>query len=164
MFGLSWGQIIIIVLVGLFVVGPERIPTATTWVVESLRKVRTMAAGAQSELRSQVGPELEELRRQVADLQSLKEFKDLRALRDLNPRTIIGKNILGDQFSGGISGFLGLNGEAGVGSSGAGSNGVGLDGAGSNGVGSAAAGPASARRPDRVLSVGERPPFDDEGT
>jgi len=108
MFGLSWGQIAIIVLVGVFVLGPERIPTAVTWVLTSLRKVRTMAAGAQAELRREIGPEIEELRRQVADLQSLKEIQELRDLRDLHPKRLIGKNILGDEFSGGITGFLGL--------------------------------------------------------
>lgn len=109
MFGLSWGQITIIVLVGLFLLGPERIPTAVQWVTNSLRRVRTMAAGAQAQLRSEIGPELEELRRQVADLQSLKEIQELRNLRDLNPRNLIGKSILGDEFSGGVSGFLGLD-------------------------------------------------------
>ena len=108
MFGLSWAQIAIIVLVGVFVLGPERIPTAVTWVLTSLRKVRTMAAGAQAELRREIGPELDELRRQVADLQSLKEIQELRDLRDLHPKRLIGKNILGDEFSGGITGFLGL--------------------------------------------------------
>lgn len=109
MFGLSWGQIAIILLVGVFVLGPERIPTAVTWVLSSLRKLRTMAAGAQAELRREIGPELDELRRQVADLQSLKELQELRDLRDLHPKRLIGKNILGDEFSGGITGFLGLN-------------------------------------------------------
>jgi sec-independent protein translocase protein TatB len=109
MFGLSWGQIAIIVLVGVFVLGPERIPTAVTWVLTSLRKIRTMAAGAQAELRREIGPEIDELRRQVADLQSLKEIQELRDLRDLHPKRLIGKNILGDEFSGGITGFLGLN-------------------------------------------------------
>src|SRR6478672_6765255 len=86
MFGLSWGQISIIVLVGVFVLGPERIPTAVTWAITNLRKARTMAAGAQAELQRELGPELAELRRQVADLQSLKEIQELRDLRDLHPR------------------------------------------------------------------------------
>lgn len=110
MFGLSWGQIAIIVLVGVFVLGPERIPTAVTWVMGTLRKARTMAAGAQEELRREIGPEIDELRRQVADLQSLKELQDLRDLRDLHPKRLLSKNILGDEFAGGMSGFLGLNG------------------------------------------------------
>ena len=125
MFGLSWGQIAIILLVAVFVLGPERIPTAVTWVMTTLRKARTMAAGAQAELRREIGPELDELRRQVADLQSLKEIQELRDLRDLSPKRLIGKNILGDEFSGGITGFLGLN-EPLTGTNGAGtSNGTG---------------------------------------
>jgi sec-independent protein translocase protein TatB len=79
--------------------------------MDSLRKVRTFAAGAQSEMRSQLGPELDELRRQIAELQSLKEIKELRELRDLDPRRMVGKGLLGEEFSGGIKGFLGLAGE-----------------------------------------------------
>ncbi|GGL95771.1 Sec-independent protein translocase protein TatB [Nakamurella endophytica] len=113
MFGLSWAQIIIIVLVGVFVLGPERIPTAVQWVTSSLRKVRTMAAGAQAQLRSEIGPELDELRRQIADLQSLKEIQELRELRDLHPRNLIGKGLLGQDGAtgsgGGLSGLLGFD-------------------------------------------------------
>lgn len=111
MFGLSWGQITIIVLVGVFVLGPERIPTAVRWVTDGLRKVRTMAAGAQAQLNREIGPELDELRRQIADLQSLKEIQDLRDLRDLHPKRLIGNTILGEEFAGGgIGGFLGMTG------------------------------------------------------
>lgn len=109
MFGLSWDQIILIVLAGLFLLGPERIPTAIKWLMDSLRKVRTFAAGAQTEMRSQLGPELDELRRQIAELQSLKELKELRELRDLDPRRMVGKTLLGDEFAGGVKGFLGLD-------------------------------------------------------
>lgn len=108
MFGLSWTQIGIIVVIGVFLLGPERIPTAVTWVTSTLRKVRGMAVGAQAELRKEIGPEMEELRRQIAELQSLKEIQELRELRDLHPKRIIGRNLLGDEFSGGVSGFLGL--------------------------------------------------------
>jgi len=110
MFGLSWGQITIIVLVGVFILGPERIPTAVRWVMDSLRKLRTMAAGAQAQLNREIGPELDELRRQIADLQSLKELQELRDLRELHPKRLIGNTILGEEFTGGgIGGFLGLN-------------------------------------------------------
>lgn len=109
MFGMSWSEIVIILAVGMFVLGPERIPVAVKWVGSTLRTVRTMAAGAQEQLRGEFGPELEELRRQVADLQSLKEIQELRTLRDLNPRSMIQKNLLGEEFTGGVAGFLGLN-------------------------------------------------------
>ena len=173
MFGLSWEQIILILLAALFLLGPERIPVALKWGMESLRKLRTMAAGAQEELRSQVGPELEELRRQVAELQSLKEIGELRALRDLNPRTMIGKNILGEEFSGGITGFLGLNKPDGDGAAAAGpaANGTPdpapahgtatVNGTASTGSGTAT---LTASRAPRALTTGEVPPFDPEGT
>jgi len=186
MFGLSWEQIILILLAALFLLGPERIPVALKWGMESLRKLRTMAAGAQEELRSQVGPELEELRRQVAELQSLKEIGELRALRDLNPRTMIGKNILGEEFSGGITGFLGLNKPDGDGAAAAGPaangtpdpapahgtatvNGTASTGSGTatvNGTASTGSGTATltASRAPRALTTGEVPPFDPEGT
>lgn len=111
MFGLSWDQIILILLAALFLLGPERIPTAIKWLMDSLRKVRTFAAGAQSEMRSQLGPELDELRRQIAELQSLKEIKELKELRDLDPRRMVGKGLFGEEFSGGMKGFLGLAGD-----------------------------------------------------
>ena len=108
MFGLGWDQIIIILLVGIFLLGPERIPTAVQWVGSTVRKLRTMAAGAQAQLRTEIGPELDELRRQIAELQSFKEIQELRDLKDLSPRKLIGRNILGDDFKGGMSGLLGL--------------------------------------------------------
>lgn len=110
MFGLSWGQIIIIVLIGLFVLGPERIPVAVQWTVDGLKKVRNMAQGAQAQLQQEIGPELEELRRQVAELQGLREVQELRNLRDLNPRKMLGNAVFGPESTGkGLTGFLGLD-------------------------------------------------------
>ncbi len=117
MFGLSWGQITIIVLVGVFVLGPERIPTAVRWVTDGIRKLRTMAAGAQAQLNREIGPELDELRRQIADLQSLKELQELRELRELHPRRLIGNTILGQESGSGVGGLLGLNGKGAAGPS-----------------------------------------------
>lgn len=85
MFGLSWGQITIIVLVGVFVLGPERIPTAVSWVLTGARKVRTMASGAQADLVRELGPEIADLRRQIAELQSLRQLPELREMLDLDP-------------------------------------------------------------------------------
>ena len=179
MFGLSWAQIGIILLAGVFVLGPERIPTAVTWLMTSLRKLRTMAAGAQAELRKEIGPELDELRRQVADLQSLKEIQELRDLRDLHPKRLIGKGILGDEFSGGISGFLGMtdNPSATAATPPIGQNGPAVP---ASMAGQSAQQPAAVptavpttvpttaqatyQRPIRALDAGERPPFDPDGT
>lgn len=190
MFGLSWAQVGIIVLVGAFVLGPERIPTAVTFVTRSLRKVRSMASGAQAGLRSEIGPELDELRRQVADLQSLKEIQELRDLRNLHPKNFIGKSLLGPELSGGVSGFLGfggtpntavqdlalataavlpptslvsLDGQPDAESAAAGSIGPAIPQAARSGV---LLTKADVRpvEPDRVLVPGDRPPFDADGT
>lgn len=176
MFGLGWGEIIIILVVGVFVLGPERIPVAVRWVTETLGKVRTMAAGAQEQLRSEIGPELDELRRQVADLQSLKEIQELRSLRDLDPRRMLSKNLLGEEFSGGVTGFLGLDkkgppteAEAGLT---VGEQANAAAEATSAAVGSNGSGTSTplldmdrpVRRVTGSLQVGERPPFDPEGT
>ena len=107
MFGLSWGQIGIIVLVGVFVLGPERIPTAVRFVSDGMVKARSFVSGAQSSLNREIGPELDELRRQIAELQGLKELVDLRDLKDLHPQRLLGKAVMGDSATGGITGWLG---------------------------------------------------------
>jgi sec-independent protein translocase protein TatB len=109
-FGLDWGEIIIILLVGVFVLGPERIPVAVRWVTDTAKKARGMAATAQSDLRREIGPEIDELRRQVNELRNMADMDELRALRDLNPKRFIQQNVLGDEMRGGVSGFLGLTG------------------------------------------------------
>ena len=111
MFGLSWAEIVIILTVGVFVLGPERIPVAVRWVSETARKLRGMASNAQADLQREIGPELDELRRQIADIKATQEFQDLKSLRDVSPKRFIQKNVLGDQFSGGVTGFLGLSGD-----------------------------------------------------
>jgi sec-independent protein translocase protein TatB len=169
-FGLSWGQIIIIVLVGMFVLGPERIPVAVQWTVDSLKKVRNMAQGAQAQLQKEIGPELEELRRQVAELQSLKEVQELRNLRDLNPRRLIGQTLLGNDgaSTGGIAGFLGLDPNLLAPPSADGSQ---TNGSQTNGsqpddadAGPAQPAPPAAMSATQPLAPGERPPFDPDGT
>lgn len=169
MFGLGWGEILIILAVGVFVLGPERIPVAVRWVTETMTKLRGMAANAQSDLAREIGPELEELRRQVSDLQSMKEFQDLKSLRDINPKRYIQKNILGDQFSGGMTGFLGLGGE---GSAADQANAAAVaDDVGSLGaaVATGAVAPVMdleypTRRVTSSLAPGELAPFDYDGT
>lgn len=99
MFGLSWGQIGIIVIVGAFVLGPERIPHAVGFVAGALRKARGMADGAHAGLRREVGPELDELRRQIADLQSLAGMPELRQLRELHPHRLLSTALAGGEKS-----------------------------------------------------------------
>lgn len=173
MFGLSWVEILIILGVGVFVLGPERIPVAVRWVTTTMTKVRGMAATAQSDLAREIGPELDELRRQVSDLQSMKEFQELKSLRDINPKRYLQKNILGDQFAGGVTGFLGLTGEgtpAEQANAAAAADAAALD-TGTPGVAvpTGAVSPAldlayPTKRVTRSLAPGELAPFDADGT
>lgn len=88
MFGLSWGQIGIIAVIAMFLLGPERIPVAIAWTSRSLQTVRGTASGARSQLGEQFGPEIAELREQIAELQSLKQALNLG---DLHPAQLLGR-------------------------------------------------------------------------
>ncbi len=80
MFGqLGWGEILVILLVGLFVFGPERLPGLARDAGKMLRQLRAMADGVRDDIRTELGPE-------VADLD----------LASLNPRTFVAKHLLGD--------------------------------------------------------------------
>lgn len=92
MFGLSWTQIGVILLVGVFVLGPERIPTAIAGALGAVRKVRAMVAGAQADTIGQLGPEIAELRRQLAELQ---ELAGISELRELHPQRLLGSGMTG---------------------------------------------------------------------
>ncbi|MFE0025004.1 Sec-independent protein translocase protein TatB [Amycolatopsis sp. NPDC059021] len=85
MFGLSIEHIVVLVVAGLFILGPERLPGAVQWVGQSIRKVRSYASGAQEQLKSELGPEFDQLRKPLQDLQSLREF---------NPRTVVTNYLL----------------------------------------------------------------------
>jgi sec-independent protein translocase protein TatB len=81
MFGqLGWGEILVILLVGLFVFGPERLPGVARDAGKMLRQLRAMANGVRDDIRTELGPE-------VADLD----------LASLNPRTFVAKHLLGDE-------------------------------------------------------------------
>jgi sec-independent protein translocase protein TatB len=89
-FGVGLDRWLLLVLVALFVLGPERLPAAMGWVGRTVRQVKSYAAGAQERLHSEIGPELaelrkpfEELRKPLADL----PLAELRRLR--NPRAAV---------------------------------------------------------------------------
>ena len=80
----GWGEILVIVVAGLFILGPERLPSAAAWLGRSIRQVREYATGAQTKLRDEMGPEFEELR---------KPLEDLRQLRNFNPKTAVRRTL-----------------------------------------------------------------------
>lgn len=77
---LGWPEIGLLIVVALFVFGPERLPKMIGEAGRMLRALRTMANNAREDLKSELGPELGDL-----DLASL------------NPKTFIKKNLFDGQ-------------------------------------------------------------------
>src|SRR3982074_3298103 len=78
--GLSFEHLLILLVAGLFILGPERLPQAAAWLGRTLHKVRTFASDTQQQRRAELGPECEERRNPL---------QDLRSLRAMNPRTMV---------------------------------------------------------------------------
>jgi sec-independent protein translocase protein TatB len=84
---LGWAEILVLIVIGLFVLGPERLPTAAAWLGRTVRQIREYAQGAREQLRSEIGPEFDNLR---------KPLEDLRGIRDLNPRRMVSRHLFDD--------------------------------------------------------------------
>lgn len=83
----GWGEILVLVVAGLFILGPERLPGAAAWLGKTIRQVREYATGAREQLQKELGPEFDELR---------KPLEDLRGLRDFNPRNAVRRTLFDD--------------------------------------------------------------------
>ncbi|RSM82932.1 Sec-independent protein translocase TatB [Amycolatopsis sp. WAC 01375] len=138
----GWGEILIIVVAGLFILGPERLPEAAAWMAKSVRKVRDFATGAKTQLREEMGPEFDQLR---------KPLEDLRGLRNFDPKRVVTQHLFdGDTDPLGLNNVNGTNGAA---------NGTN----GANGAAKPNGYPATASQPE-PLKPGERPPVDPDAT
>lgn len=84
---IGWGEILVLVVAGLFILGPERLPQAAAWLGRTVRQVREYATGAREQLRSELGPEFDDLR---------KPLDDLRSIRDLDPRRAVRRHLFDD--------------------------------------------------------------------
>jgi sec-independent protein translocase protein TatB len=79
-FGISWENLLVLIVAGLFILGPERLPAAAAWLGKSVRKVREFASGAQQQLRDEMGPEFDEFKKPLEDLRELRNFDPRRAI------------------------------------------------------------------------------------
>lgn len=94
MFGdVGWGEILVLIIAGLFILGPERLPGAAAWLGRTIRQVKEYATGAREQLRGELGPEFDQLR---------KPLEDLRGIRDLNPRRMITRELFSDEVPPGV--------------------------------------------------------------
>jgi sec-independent protein translocase protein TatB len=80
MFNIGPMELMVLALVGLIVLGPDRLPELAKDAARMIRSLRDMATGARTQLRDELGP----------------EFSDVD-LRNLNPRTAIQRAILGEE-------------------------------------------------------------------
>jgi sec-independent protein translocase protein TatB len=82
---IGWGEMLVLVVVGLVILGPERLPGAIRWTSNALRQARDYLSGATSSLRDELGPEFDDLREPLAELQKL---------RGMSPRAALTKHLL----------------------------------------------------------------------
>jgi sec-independent protein translocase protein TatB len=82
---IGWGEMLVLVVVGLVVLGPERLPGAIRWAADALRQARDYISGATSNLREELGPEFDDLREPLSELQKL---------RGMTPRAALTKHLL----------------------------------------------------------------------
>lgn len=81
----GWGEMLVLVVAGLVILGPERLPGAIRWTTGSIRQAREYLSGATSQLREDLGPEFEDLRQPLSELQKL---------RGMTPRAALTKHLL----------------------------------------------------------------------
>ena len=79
MFNVGPLELVVLGVVGLIILGPDRLPGLARDAARMLRTLRDLAQGARTQLRDELGPEFAEL-----------------DLRNLNPRTAIQRAVLGD--------------------------------------------------------------------
>ncbi|MGL4305575.1 MAG: Sec-independent protein translocase protein TatB [Mycobacteriaceae bacterium] len=81
----GWGDIFILLVAGLVILGPERLPGAMQWVAKTIKQVKIYASGATQQLKEELGPEFDDLRKPLAEIQQL---------RTMSPRSVITKHLL----------------------------------------------------------------------
>ncbi len=87
MFGLSFDKLLIIGVIAVLILGPERLPHYAAQLARLVRALRVMANGAKERLRDEMGPDFDEI-----------EWKKLDP-RQYDPRKII-RDALGDDLFG----------------------------------------------------------------
>ncbi|MGU3431778.1 Sec-independent protein translocase protein TatB [Actinomycetes bacterium M1A6_2h] len=82
---IGWGELMVLLVAALVILGPERLPGAVTWVTQTMRQVREYASGASQQLKDELGTDFDDFRKPLADLNQL---------RGMTPRAVITKHLL----------------------------------------------------------------------
>ncbi len=77
--GLTFDKILVILVIGLIVVGPDRLPGYAKKLGDLTRSVRRMASGAKERMRDEMGPEFDEVDWQKLDP---RQYDPRRIIRD----------------------------------------------------------------------------------
>jgi sec-independent protein translocase protein TatB len=89
-FGLTPEKLLIIAVIAVFLIGPERLPTYAGKLGQFVRSLRDFANGAKDRMRDEMGPEFDEV-----------DWKKLDP-RQYDPRRIIREALLEDDPSAGV--------------------------------------------------------------
>lgn len=81
----GWSEMLVLVVLGLVILGPERLPGAIRWAATALRQARDYLSSATTSLREEMGPEFDDLRAPLTELQKL---------RGMTPRAALTKHLL----------------------------------------------------------------------
>lgn len=84
------GEVFMLVVVGLVILGPERLPGAMNWFFTTLRTVRDYATGASAQLKEEMGGDFDSIREPLQQIQNL---------RGMTPTAIVTKHLLGGDDS-----------------------------------------------------------------
>lgn len=86
MFGMGMGELLVLAVVGLFVLGPERLPAAIRWVSGAVGHAKDYLETAKEQMNS---PEFDDIRRPLAELR-----EPLAELRAADPRRALRRHLL----------------------------------------------------------------------
>ncbi|CAN5226959.1 twin-arginine translocase TatA/TatE family subunit [soil metagenome] len=84
MFGISFDKVLVIAVLAVFLLGPERLPHYASQLAKLVRSLRQMADGAKDRLRDEMGPDFDDV-----------DWKKLDP-RQYDPRRIIREALLDD--------------------------------------------------------------------
>jgi sec-independent protein translocase protein TatB len=80
-FGIGGGEALVLLILGLLILGPERLPKVAADATRTLRDLRRMAERARADVTRELGPEFEDI-----------------GLADLNPRRFVSRHLLDDEL------------------------------------------------------------------
>ncbi|MEV8042071.1 twin-arginine translocase TatA/TatE family subunit [Arthrobacter sp. NPDC080082] len=85
MFGIGAEKFFVLLIIGIFVLGPERIPSYAAQLGRLVREVRRMASGAQEQLRQELGDDFDDVKWGALDPRQYDPRRIIREALTENP-------------------------------------------------------------------------------